>query len=410
MHEVHYHPIKTGRTFQLQYSASTKNPTMPNLRKLVTLREIASLRRMKGPRYKAYDVATVGGGWTVVVYHGDFSIGEMILYFEIDSFIPATNVRFKWEDESALTEFQGEKGYHVASQMLDKQLSQGLVQAVSAFPEVQSVLDRLIDEYGFNMGRKRAKQMSFEEALGVKKWEVPCEAKGRILGSVPRFFPRPACERIQNMSNLFSYKNLNTTFQITEKLDGVSMSVYHVTRGSKWHKSLPVLAEGSTQHIGGVRMGVASAAQDLDEQGNDVYWQAAKKLGLPAKLQQMGLGNVAVQGELIGPTVKNNNSLNFAEDADHEFIVFQIFDIDKQHFLHPAVAVEICERLGMPHVPIIGYMSLREFATTLEEMLTKAEGTSMRGTTREGLVFKSMREEEFAFKVISNKWLLEQGE
>lgn len=378
-------------------------------RKLVTLRNITRLCRMKGPRYKAYDIATVDGGWTVVVYHGDFTVDELIVYFEIDSFIPATNGRFKWEDRDALTEFQGEKGYHVASQMLDKQLSQGLVQAVAALPEVKAVLDKLVEEHGLNMGRKMAKEMSFEESLGVKKWEVPFEAKGQILGRVPRFFPRPACERVQNIPDLFSYKHLNTTFQITEKLDGVSMSVYQVVRGSKWHKSLPALAEDSTQLIGEVRIGVASASQDLDEQGNDIYWQAAKNLGLPAKLQQTGMDNVAIQGELIGPTVKNN-SLNFAEDAEHEFIVFQIFDIDQQKYVNAATVVGICERLGLPHAPIIGYMRLREFATTLEEILVKAEGMSMRGPTREGFVFKSMRREEFAFKVISNKWLLEQGE
>lgn len=386
-----------------------KIPSMSTQRKLVTLRKITHLRRLKGARYKAYAVATVGSGWTVVVYHGDFRIGDLVLYFEIDSFIPATGGRFSWENSSCLTEFQGQKGYHVASQMLSKQLSQGLVQPVTALPEIKAVLDNLEKEHGHDEGMRIAQGMSFEDVLGVKKWEVPFESKGQILGRVPKFFPRPACERAQNIPDLFGHKHLNTTFQVTEKLDGASMTAYRVALGSRWHQALSALPEGSRQEVAGVRVGVASAAEDLDERGGDVYWRAAKRVGLPAKLGAVGLSNVAVQGELVGPTVKNN-SLGFGEDAEHEFIVFQIFDIDKQAYVNSAEVVELCKKLGLPHVPVIGYLRLMEFATSLPELLSKADGASMRGTTREGFVFKSMREEEFAFKVISNKWLLEQGE
>lgn len=188
------------------------------------------------------------------------------------------------------------------------------------------------------------------------------------------------------------------------------MSVYRVATNSKWHKALPDIPEGSKQETSSSRVGVSSAGKDLDERSNNVYWQAAKRLGLPAKLDQIGLDNVAVQGELIGPTVKNN-SLNFGESSEHEFIVFQIFDIDQQAYLASDRVVTICEQLGFPHVPVFGYYTLKSCAGSLEELLAKAEGISMRRTTREGLIFKSMDpRKEFAFKVISNKWLLEQGE
>lgn len=386
---------------------------MSTQRRLVTLREITHLLRLRGPRYKAYDLATVGGSWTVVVYHGDFKVGDLVLYFEIDSFIPATGGRFSWEDSSCLTEFQGQRGYHVASQMLSKQLSQGLVQPVTALPEVKAVLDDLEAEHGHDEAMRLARAMSFEDVLGVTKWEVPFASRGQVLGRAPRFFPRPACERAQNIPDLFRRpRTLHAVFQVTEKLDGASMTVYRVARGSRWHAALPALPEGSRQEDEyGARVGVASAAEDLDERGGDVYWRAARRVGLPGKLGGIGigLGNVAVQGELIGPSVKNN-SLGFEKDAEHEFLVFQIFDIDKQTYLNAAEVVKWCERLDLPHVPVIGYMRLGEFATSFPELLAKAEGVSMRGTTREGFVFKSMREEEFAFKVISNKWLLEQGE
>lgn len=382
---------------------------MSTERRLVTLREISHLRRFKDPHYKAYAVATVENGWNVVVYHGDFLVGDLILFFEIDSFIPASAGRFKWEHYGSLTWFQGQRGYHVVSQALSKELSQGLIQRVTVFPEVKAVLDRLEADYGYLEGTRIARTMSFEEMLGVKKWEIPYKFRGKILGFAPKFFPRPASERAQNIPDLFSHKNLNTTFQITEKLDGVSMTVYSVDVDSKWHHALASLPQDSLQQSDGTRVGVASASKDLDERGNDIYWQAAKRLELPTKLREGGLRNVAIQGELIGPTIKNN-SLNFEETDCHQFIVFQMFDINKQVHMKPTEVLKWCDELGLPHVPIIGYLRLKDFATSLPEILTKAEGVSMRGTTREGLVLNNMHRAGFTIKVISNKWLLEQGE
>lgn len=100
---------------------------MKTKRKLVTVRNIAAIRRLKGARYKVYDVVTIDGGWNVVVFHGQFSVGQLVLFFEIDSFIPAIGGRFAWENSRDLTEFQGMKGFHVRSQVFDKQISQGLV-------------------------------------------------------------------------------------------------------------------------------------------------------------------------------------------------------------------------------------------------------------------------------------------
>lgn len=409
-------------------------------RKLVTLRKITHLRRLKGTPHKAYAVATVADGWTVVVYHGDFRVGDLALYFEIDSFIPATAGLFPWEKASCLTTFCGRRGYHVVSQVLAGELSQGLLQPLGALPAALDAVEALARAH--RCGRQEAMAMTaaqgglpgmaFDDILGVVKWEVPFEARGRVLGSAPAFFPRPACERAQNIPELFFPRpafqdtrkpDYDAVFQVTEKLDGVSMTVYRVALGSRWHRALPALDDGAKQQqqdeegaradgSGGARWGVASAAQDLDRRGGDVYWQAADRLGLPKVLDKMtarDMPNIAVQGELVGPTVKNN-SLGFDEGAEHQFFVFAIFDIERQRYLDPRAVVAICEELGLPHVPVVGYMSLDEFAGSLSELLAKAEGVSMRGTTREGLVFKSMRDDGFGFKVISNKWLLEQGE
>lgn len=194
---------------------------MATKRKLVTIRRITNVRRLQG-KHRGYDVITVGGGWTVVVFHKSFDLGDLVIYFEIDSFIPSINGRFSWEKYDTLTTFQGQRGYHVASQMLGKQLSQGLAQHIEALPEVKQIFDELKAEHGQDTGIQKAMEMSFEDVLGVRKWEIPFESQGLDLGRVPEFFPRPSCERAQNIEDLFSFKNQNTMFQVTEKVDGVS--------------------------------------------------------------------------------------------------------------------------------------------------------------------------------------------
>lgn len=375
-------------------------------RKLVTIRRITKLKYLR----RRLDVATVLGGWNVVIRHDKWRVDEPVLYFEIDSFIPAKVGLFSWEDYGSMIDYKGVWGYHVRSKMFGKQISQGLIMDIERFPEVQEVLEGLLKEHGEDEGMRRAQEMAFEDLLGVTKWGPTGEVQGKILGRAPAFFHRPGCSRAQNLPELFTRRYLNIEFQVTEKIDGVSMTVYRVQKGSPWHASLPDLPQGSTQEDETARVGVASRTDDLDEKGDSVYWQAARLIDLPSKMEKMDPPNIAVQGELIGPTVRNN-SLGFGPEEPHQFVVFQIYNIDTQKWLDPRRVAHICETHGLPHVPIIGRFRLGDFATSLKELLDRADGVGYRGRTREGLVFKAFaHREEFAFKVISNKWLLEHGE
>ncbi|MDA4132584.1 MAG: hypothetical protein OK454_05600 [Thaumarchaeota archaeon] len=137
-----------------------------------------------------------------------------------------------------------------------------------------------------------------------------------------------------------------------------------------------------------------------------MYWEAAKRLGLPGKLAELG-SNVAVQGELVGSTIEGN-TMGFAE-GEHAFYVFEIDDIDRQRYWRPDRTLKACARLDLPHVPVVSQgVRLCDFAGGVEEVLRRrVEGVGIRGRPREGLVFKTVKD-QFAFKAISNSWLLEK--
>jgi RNA ligase (TIGR02306 family) len=259
------------------------------------------------------------------------------------------------------------------------------------------------------MGRQEAvkeiMKLSFENNLGVKKWEVRvAESRDAALGSAPNFFPRPGWERAQNVLALFSSDKRDTVYQITEKLDGASMTVFGVAKGSKWYKALPELPRGwgpAMENSHG-RVGVCGQKNEFIDDGKNLYWETAKRLGLPDKLASIG-DNVAIQGELCGSSIENN-TMGFPE-GEHAFFVFSIWDIDRQRYMPVKQVEEVCKSLKLRHAPVVSYARLGDFAKDMDELLAKAEGTGIYGQIREGLVFKTLDGKDH-FKVIANSWLV----
>jgi len=369
-------------------------------RRLVSLRTINARRPIRGTQYKEYFV----DGWVVVAHkHEGFTIGEVVVYFEIDSFIPAADGRM-WEYSTAFTSFCGKLGYRVRSHNIRGKISQGLMFKLDAVSEARAALSHLEKIHGPAEAVKQAMEMDFADKLGVVKWEPLNFAPGMSLGPQPSFFPSPGCNRVQNCPQLFDPGNLSTTYQLTEKLDGVSMMVYFVTNGSPWYRELPPLPSGSAGETEKGRVGVCRKSNDLIAEGDGPEWKAARKAGVIDRIHRIG-NNVVVMGELCGPSIRSND-LGLTE---HEFFVFDIFDITRQKMFRVKDTVGICSRLSFPHVPVLGYVEMWRLAKNVEELLRKAEGVGFKGQQREGFVMKSLGNDA-VFKAISNSWLLDHGE
>ncbi len=110
---------------------------MPATRKLVSIRRISEKKRIKKSNFEQAFV----DGWSVGAHKEDgFDVGELVVYFEIDSFVPSSDGRF-WEYSDSFTEFNGKRGYHVRSLQGKGTVSQGLIFTLEQFPEIKGVLD-----------------------------------------------------------------------------------------------------------------------------------------------------------------------------------------------------------------------------------------------------------------------------
>ncbi|KAI1100384.1 RNA ligase-domain-containing protein [Jackrogersella minutella] len=380
--------------------ADMKQPSSSS-RRLVTIRRISRITAIEESQY---EVVTLDG-WNVVVRRDDgFHIGQLVFYVEVDSFLPSN--RYFWEYcAGSHTTLDNKRGFLVTTTIICKHISQGLIFNLRTFGKLSKVFEIIKRWFGEDIAVKKLMDMPLQELLGVKKWEhIHHGGSNEGLGTPPIFFPQPGCERAQNLPCLFK-DHEEETYQVTEKLDGIPMSVYAVETSSQWFSTLPPLP-GNEQQIGTTRLGVCSRSQDLVEASTSYFWCTAKQQHITEKIGQAG-HNIVVQGELCGSSVMGN-TMGFSS-GEHKFFVFDIFDIDKQQHLRPDEVTSICNRLGWDHVPVIfNSMKLSKFANSINDLLVKAEGIGVKGQMREGLVFKG-NHSKFRFKVISNTWLLATG-
>lgn len=360
-------------------------------RKLASVRKVDSLTPIE--EADKIELATVGG-WQVVVQKGQHNVGDLAIFFEIDSFVP------NWPEFQFLgkpTTFNGEEGYRLRTIRLRKKLSQGLLLPLSDF----AIFDDVKFEEGFDL----------TENLSVKKWEKPLPASlsGMVRGNFPSFIPKTDEERVQNipLSELNKYKD--DWFYETVKLDGSSMTVYIA---SDVEPGYPV-----------AQTGVCSRNLDLKQTDGNSFWEAEKKYGITERLQIFYIKHsrsIAIQGELYGEGIQNNPW----KISGRHFAIYNIWSIDDQKYLTPTQMIDIIEELNLYPVEaeklkivpinragILGEM-FAEFnhKSILENVDSFYDANPSKPL--EGFVYKndSAYIDKFSFKVISNKYLEKLGE
>ncbi|KAK1833757.1 RNA ligase-domain-containing protein [Podospora conica] len=408
-----------GDTTQTKYTCSSSPVHTPPLseRKLVTVRRISDITSTSERGWKEIHV----DGWTVLKSRNEaknYQVGDLILFVEIDSFLPRTA---QFEDfftnpKYIKQDVHGNDGVIVDSIVIGKHLSQGLVLSLDDFPKIINYYQRKIEEVGFTLATRDLESRSFEQMLGVTKWTHPNEYLHEPLhemGNPPAFIVNPIWERVQNMHDLWtSPAQQKRLWQVTEKMDGITMQVYKVDLTSTWISCIPEMLNGYPQSMrsDGCHIGVCSRKRDYYDTPDSIFWRVGRASGVVARIRDIPYPNIAIQGELVGSSILDN-TMKYPADT-HEYIVFSIFNLDTGKYLHPEKTVTLCRDLGIQHVPVTGYFKLRQLARSTEELLKKADslGPGRYGGLKEGWVFRATDGAQ-SFKVISNRWLkLANGE
>jgi RNA ligase (TIGR02306 family) len=365
-------------------------------RKLVTLRKVSAII----PIDKCDNIAlAIIDGWSVIVKKTEFQVGDQCLFFEIDSFIPASDTRFEFLKKT--TTFEGKEGYRLKTMKMKGVISQGLALPLTMFPELTDYSDDYSDKLGVIKYDNAIQEL--DQRPGLKP--------GKPRESFPSFIPKTDQERIQNLTHLWKTLPPDTAFEETLKLDGSSMTCYKIDQTpTLWQRFKALFGFTAPNY----HFGVCSRNLELSRSANNVitfdnqgksseynqsdFWRTAISYDIESKLPT----GYAVQGELLGPKIQANHE----KVTKLEYHIFDVFDISTGLYLRPLERREFCAKHGLPHVPITDTM-FQPFQYTLQELLEHVDTESMNpNTISEGRVYKVIDGSNLSFKVINNKYLL----
>ena len=133
-------------------------------------------------------------GWNVIVKKDQFSVGDKIAYFEIDSLLPETDPRYaafmsrgvrKYTDENGNTS----SGHVLRTMKMRGVYSQGLIMGLDEIGFTQEQIDSL------SVGADITKE------AGVLKYEEPLPAQAGVIGKFNEAMaPKSDAERVQSLA------------------------------------------------------------------------------------------------------------------------------------------------------------------------------------------------------------------
>ena len=182
------------------------------MRKLASIQQIRDIQPI--PNADAIEVVIING-WQVVAKKGEFKIGELCVYFEIDSFLPI-KPEFEFLRKSCYKKMaDGSKGFRLKTIKLRGQISQGLALPFDLFINTKAAFVEIGQDV--------------TELLQVKKYEMPIPPalQGFAKGNFPSFIRKTDQERVQNIWYKLNEKYNHINFEVTLKLDGTSATYYY---------------------------------------------------------------------------------------------------------------------------------------------------------------------------------------
>jgi RNA ligase (TIGR02306 family) len=314
------------------------------------------------------------GGWKVIDGIGKYSVGDMVIYVSVDSWVPNTLAPFLSRDKEPRV-YEGVPGERLKTIKMGGALSQGLLLPLS----VAYDLDPADYDHSF------VEDDDVTELLGILKWERTPEFRAaNAKGNFPYFLRKTDQERVQNVRPRTLEQVGPATYEVTEKLEGQSFTAY--------------LWDGV--------FGVCSRNLELKADEPSTWVDTAKRYDLETKLRafyERTGEQIAIQGEQVGPGIEGNI---YKLDSVRLY-VYDVFNIAEQKYLSPAMARAVVDLLGLDYVPVVD-IAFELPERYCDELLAMAECCSALAPYHaEGLVFKANSDKsDFSMKAVSNAYLL----
>jgi hypothetical protein len=362
------------------------------MRKLASIREIKEIHPI--PNMDRIELAIIDG-WQVIVKKGEYNIGDLTIYCEIDSILP----------EKPEFEFLRDKKFRIKTMKLRGTLSQGICFPLTIIPNKNY---KIGDDVTDIIGIKKYESLSETEDTESKdknKYKNPVIQyllrfsifrklllSKRKKYNFPDFISKTDETRIQNMTHLLNNKNIE--YVVREKIDGQSGTF--------------VVKKGKTL-FGKINYEYIVCSRNLRLKNKEMsrsYWKVSEKYNIEKILidlvDRLNVEWVAIQGECIDTNVQGNK-YNIKE-AD--LYVFNL--ITPNGKIECLVGEEMLAQYGLKWCPLIDKNYV--LPDTVDELAKLVTGNSMLyPTLREGFVFRNY-EKNISFKMVSPDFLIKNNE
>jgi len=312
-------------------------------------------------------------GWKCVANKGQFQVGDHCVYMEVDSFLPICE-RFEFLRGNSFkkNEILGE-GFRLKTMNFKGQISQGLVQPLSILPEGD-----------YQLGD------DVTELLGIRKWEVEerVTGSGTVIGDFPDGISKTDELRVQSYPELLEEFKQVASYYITTKMDGTSVTMYR--------------KDG--------HFGICGRNFEYADDEKCAMWKYAHEHDIPKRMEEMGIDNVAIQGEFCGAGIQKNR----LKLVRPEWFVFTVFDLNARSRMSLDKMRNLCKSLKLKMVPV-EEEGIDFPYDSVEQLLERAKGHYTSGMNKEGIVIRPTEpvyskriEGPLSMKVLNNDYLLKE--
>lgn len=353
---------------------------------LASVQRIANLNSIEGA--DLIETATVLG-WEIVVKKGEYRIGDLCAYIQIDTVLP----------DLPEYEFMRQRKFRVRTIKLRKQISQGLIVPLpnGRWSEGDDLTELLgvkkyekPDNNPARYQKQRMPKVWYKKWIYLFKYNILYNIFPNLQRLARSPFPTHLVsitdeERIQNIpGSLESYAGKQ--FVVSYKLDGSSITIIH------------------QKVLGKSKFRICSRRFELHDKNNDWYkvFKSTNFQDEVLKLVKLfRTDDIIVQGEAIGKF--NGNHHNLQSD---QIRLFNIYVKGKR--INQEEFESVCKSFNIPYCPVYKTTTLNH---TLPEILKESEIKDILNPNVEceGLVWRCI-DDNFSFKVINNNYLLKVSE
>lgn len=368
-------------------------------RKLASVQKVKAIKPIEGAdRIEVVQVLN----WDCVAKKGEYNVGDMVIYFEIDSLLPDVPT-FEFLKHSSWS--QKLNKYKISTHKFRNQISQGLVVPINTLIDLELQINGMAEK------SLRFEGEDLTELLKIEKYEPPV-SNGPLGETINHewYIPKTDETRVQTCAQ-----------DVLPK--------YMESKQDDWYASIKL--DGTSCTAGLFEDGFLIGGRNQWYKGPNFYTETVNKYTTNGrfdcalrKYQETVGVYVAFQGELCGPGIQSNR-LGLKEK---EWFVFNTFisETGKNNSYIKCdlfTMISLCATFGLKHVPIINaedkfvFDSVDTVDNTVDKLLDYVDEIKYRkyfkdaspNQIAEGVVFR-MNDMTNSFKVISNKFLLKGGE